>query len=384
MTSIETGGRAIADVSIALVPVLEIVSLAILSVLVSGAVAVGYRWYARDRIPGGVAVLAGVSAVALYLNTRGALGQVAAGQTGLLAWEAVAFNSVSFVLAALVAVVGRRGGDELAVGVMAMAGSRAVEGEVTRLVGAVGRLVTVTLPDQVHDIDGYDPASDDVKDTLAGKTFVFPRVGDREELAKRLRARIKDDYDVGFVDVDLAPDGTVSYLALGRRVAGIGPTMGPGTAAVAVEADPPFSAGAGDVVQVWERGDEPRRVATAEIRGVANDVVTLALDEQDARTLAGNRYRLLTLPSEPTAERAFATLLRASEETMAAIRVAARSDLVEASVADLGATVVAVKPADAAVEPVPSRARELAAGDVVYVLGDPSRLRQLETRAAAT
>lgn len=369
---------------VGLQPVVLVAGMTALSFLTAAAVSVAYRWYVRDRIPAGVALLAGVSVVALYLNTRGALGQVVAGETGYLAWNAVVFNSIAFLLAGLVTAIGRGGGDRLAMSAMAMAGTRIVEGEVSGLVSRVGRLVSVTLPETIHDIDGYDPVSEAVKTTLAGRTLLFPRRGSRAELETRLRARLKDDYDVGYVDVDLATDGTVEYLALGRRVAGIGPTLGPGAGVVAVEADPPNAASAGDAVQLWETGERTRRVATGEVRGVADDVVTLALDEQDARAVAGNRYRLLTLPDDPTVDREFATLLRAAEETMAAIQVSPGSALLAETVGDLGATVVAVKPAEGSVEPVPVRDRSIDAGDLVYVVGSPAAIRQLEERAAGT
>jgi len=123
---------------------------------------------------------------------------------------------------------------------------------------------------------------------LAGKTFIFPRRLTVEELEERVAARLKDDYEVGYVDVELARDGTVSYLALGRRTAGVGPTLPPGTAAVAVTADPPNAAAAGDLVQVWRTdGDRPKPVTTAELRAVHDDTVTLSLDEYDAQSLAG-------------------------------------------------------------------------------------------------
>lgn len=372
------------EVAVSAGPVLRVAGMTILSLLTSGLVAIAYRWYVRERIPAGVALLAGVSTVALYLNTRGALGQVVAGQTGYLALEAVVFNTISFFLAGLVTPVGRRAGDRLATNVMAMAGTRIVEGEVSGLVSAVGRLVAVTLPVTIHDIDGYDPVSEEVKTTLAGKTLLFPRRGGREEREKRLRSRLKDDYDVGYVDLDLAADGTVEYLALGRRVAGIGPTLGPGAAAVAIEADPPHTASTGDTVQLWEVEEGQRRVASGEVRGVADDVVTVVLDEQDARAIAGNRYRLLTLPDDPTADREFVALLRAAEETMAAVRVASDGGLVDVTVGDLEATVVAVKPVDGSVEPVPARDRGLAPGNLVYVVASPAAIRQLEERAAGT
>lgn len=369
----------------AVVPALDtmvgIVGLGLLSLFVAGAVAVVYRWYVRDRIPAGVTLLAGVSAVALSLNTQGALGQVAAETPGFLAWEAVLFNSIAFLLAALVTPVGQRVGDRLALSVMAVVGTRELEGEVSRFVRAVGRLTAVTLPQSIDDIAGYDPASEDVKDALAGKTLLFPKRLTVEDLQTRLRARIKDDYDVGYVDVEVAADGTVEYLALGRRVAGIGPTLGPGAGAIAVEADPPNAAAAGDVVQLWHRDGDWSRAATAEVRGVAGDVVTVALDEQEARAVAGRSFRLVTLPSTPNVERAFADLLRAAEETMAAVEVAPESDLAGSTVGDVGGTVVAVKPADAAIEAIPARSRPLAPGDLVYLVADPATIRQLETAA---
>jgi len=365
-------------------PVLGVVGLTLLSLLVAAVVAIAYRWYVRERVPAGVTLLAGVSAVALYLNTQGALRQVVEGQMQLLAWESVLFNTLAFVLSALVTVVGQRGGDRLAVSVGAMVGTRELEGEVSTLVRTVGRLLTVTLPEQIDDIPGYDPASPAVKETLAGKTLIFPRSVTVDELQTRLRARIKDDYDVGYVDVDVTDDGTVEYLALGQRVAGIGPTLGPGTAAIAIEADPPNATSAGDVVQLWHRDDEWRRVGTAEVRGVAGDVVTVALDEEDARTLAGNTYRLVTLPSAPSAEREFAGLLRAAEETMAAIRVDPSSDLVDTTVGDLGVTVVAIKPEATSIEAAPARSRPLAANDLVYVVAKPATIRRLEASAADT
>ena len=47
-------------------PVIRVVGLTLLSLVTSMTVSIAYRWYVRDRIPGGVALLAGVSAVAIY------------------------------------------------------------------------------------------------------------------------------------------------------------------------------------------------------------------------------------------------------------------------------------------------------------------------------
>lgn len=363
--------------------------------LVSALVAAGYRWYARERVSGGLTTLAGLSAVAVFLNTTAALGEVIGGEAGPLALEAVLFNGAAFLVGGAVAPLGRRVGDRLATDSFAVAGATEVEGEVGQLVRAVGRVVAVELPDDVEDIEGYEPVADETKAELAGKNFLFPRRLTVGELRERLATRLKDDYDVGYVDADVDADGTVTYLALGRRAAGLGPTLAPGEAAVAVRADPPNKASPGDLVQVWATGDGadvggsdddgiddgPQRVATATVRATAGDTVTLAVDDYDAPDLAGGDYRLVTLPTERQPAREFASLLRAADETMSAVTVREGSALDGATVGSVDATVVAVQPHDGAVEPVPSTERALTSGDVVYVVGRPDTLRRVEEAA---
>jgi hypothetical protein len=152
-----------------------------------------------------------------------------------------------------------------------------------------------------------------------------------------------------------------------------------------VHADPPNAAGPGDLVQVWQPSTENQaaeRVATAEIRATHEDTVTLSLDEYDARKLAGGDYRLLTLPYDPGADRQFASLLRAADETMVAVTVEAGSDLDGATVATVEGTVVAVR-SDAGVDAIPSAARTLAAGDTLYVVARPDVARRVDAAAAA-
>jgi hypothetical protein len=366
---------------------LRVAGLTVLAGVVAVLVAAGYRWYFREQLSGGVALLAGLSAVAIYLNTRGALGAVVEGEAAYLEPQAVLFNTVAFLTAALVTPVARRVGDRLATSTVAVAGVTDVEGEVSRLVTTVGRRTTVTLPEEprIGDIDGYDPVPDSVAETLAGRTFLFPKGLTLEELRGRLVTRLKADYDVGYVDIELAEDGTVEYLALGQRIAGLGPTLGPGTGAVAIRADPPNSASAGDIVQLWSLdGETPARIATAEIRGIAGDVVTVALDSQEAGEIAGGSYRLLTLPVQARHDREFAGLLRAADETMATIAVTEGAALVGQTVREVGATVVAIKPADGTVQPIPPRSRTLEVGDLVYVVANPATIRELEAAGTPT
>ncbi|MYL68564.1 cation:proton antiporter regulatory subunit [Halorubrum distributum] len=363
-----------------------LVTFAVVATLVAGGAALAYRWYFRTEIPEGVTGLIGVSVVALYLNTT-SLGSVAVGDNpALLAPESVFFNLVSLGVAAVMAPVGRYAGDRLAVDVFALSGAKQLEGELSGVVRAVGRFTAVTIPpaDEIGDMDTYDPVSPEKKAELAETTLLFPRKLSAADLRERLVSRLKDEYGVGYVDVDLDADGTVEYFAVGSRAAGLGPTLAPGSAAVAVAADPPNNATVGDTVQLWRDDPEPKRVATGELRGVAGDAVTVALDESDAERLTEEGdYRLVTLPAEPQADREFASLLRTADETMASVAVGAGSDLDGSTVGEVGAVVAAVRPAEGPVQPIPPRAYAFGAGDLVYLVGRPDAIRRFEAAAAS-
>lgn len=349
-------------------------------------IAVVYRWYAGERIQEGLAVLVGLAAVAVYLNTTTAIGQVITpgGGTGLFDLETALVNVGTFALAGLATLIGRRLGDRLAVEATVVTGRRELDADVGRLVTAVGRVVSVTVPEEIDDMDGYDPVPPETKEALAGTTLLFPRRLTVAELRDRLRTRLADDYGIGHTDMELSDDGTLEYLAVGSRAAGLGPTLAPGTAAVAVRADPPFAASSGDVVELWRPGAELERVTVGELRGVAGEIVTLALDEATARTLdADERYRLVSRPATPQADREFAGVLRAADERMGAVTVEPDSDLVGRPLAETDVAIVAVHPADGELQSVPPRSRPFEPGDVVYAVGRPEALRRLETAAGA-
>lgn len=391
---------------------LQVLGIALLSAATAAVVAAVHRWYARDRLGGDVAVLFGLAAAALYLNVRAALGQVVAGETAMLAGPTVAFNAVALGAALLAAPVGGRAGDRLAEDVVGVPGTTELEAGVGALVASIGRGTAVTLPAEIERMDGHEAVPAAVTERLAGSTLVFGGTLRDEELRGRLLARLKDEPGVAHVDLEVEGT-TVTHLALGARLPGIGPTLGPGTAAVAVRADPPPGAGPGDLVQLWTPGappapaptdggssdgrttdgtapatpdrgeDAPRRVLTAELRGVAGDVVTLACDADEAPRVAGREFRLVTLPADRSADRTFTSLLRAADETMGAIAVADESALVGVPVGAIDATVVAVQPVDGAIEPIPARSRPVAAGETLYVVARPEALRRLEREGTA-
>lgn len=354
-----------------------------------GIVGIVYRWYVGERVSEGLSVLVGLGIVAIYLNTAGALGDVIGGEVELLAVETAIFNTVTFFLAGVGAAGGSRIGDRIGVDFFAVSGGRSVDRDVSRIVRTVGRVTTVQLPTEIDDIDGYDPADPAMKEKLAGQTLVFPRRLTVEELRNRFITRLRTDYGVGHVDVDFADDGTVEYLALGGRESGIGATLPPGSAAVAVRADPPNNASPGDTVQVWTAGDPatetaPKRVANAELRGTVEDLVTLAMDEPDAKRLdTDRRYRLVTLPVEPRVDREFAAQLRSAAETMSGVSIGEKSVLVGTSIGALDVGVVAVRSTDGDVVAIPTRNRQIEPGETIYAIGRPDRLRKLESAATS-
>lgn len=376
---------AVGDVPVSIA---RVIALAVSAAIVGGVAGIVHRWYAGRRVPDGLSVLAGLSLVAIYLNTAGALGEVIGGQLELLAFETAIFNIVTFAIAALTAVGGGRVGDRIGVDLVAVSGAKRVDADVSRIVRTVGRLTTIQIPDGIEDIGGYASVDAATKEKLSGQTLVFPRGLTVEELRRRFIERLRLDYGVGHVDVEFTADGTIEYLAIGGHESGLGPTLPPGSAAVAIRADPPNNASAGDVVQLWtDPGSDPsvapKRVTNAELRGTAGDLVTLAMDEADAKRIDSDRqYRLVTLPVTARADREFAAQLRTAAETMGITTVEAGSVLAGNPLGVLDLPIVAVGTIDGDVEALPTRKRPIRVGETLYAIGSPDRLRKLE--AAAT
>ena len=359
----------------------ELLGLGIAVATVSGLVALLYRWYVREHVPNGLAVLFGLTVVALYLGTTTALGQVIGGEEDVLELRAVLPNLAAFAVGGVASYAGLKIGDRLGTDLFVTTGRRDVEADVSEIVQTVGRVTSVKLPEEIDDIVGYDPMPEATKETLENRRFLFPRRLTRDELRNRLVSRLKADYGVGHVDVELDDSGTVTYLAVGSRAAGIGPTLPPSTNAVAIRADPANAASAGDLVQVWGT-DPPRRLLTGELRGVAGETVTVAIDAAETPKVdQTERYRLVTLPVEERPDREFASLLRAADETMGTVTVGRGSALDGATVGSVDATVVAITHEGTTPRTIPAADESLSAGDVLYLIAKPAALRSIETAA---
>lgn len=363
-------------------PVGRIAGLAVAAGLAAMVSALGYRWYVTQRAPTGAIVLVGLGVVAAYLNTQTALGQVIDG-AATVSLAAAAFNIGAVIAATGASVVGHRAGDRTGVALLSRSGMETID-DLTRVVRAGGRVITVELPDEIDDIAGYEPVDPETKEALAGQSLLFPRGLTVAQLRSRLVTRLKTDYGLGHVDIDL-DDGSVSHLAVGRRVAGLGPTLPPESVAVAIRADPSYAAGPGDLVQIWSE-DGTRRYCNAELRATSGEVATVAVDAGDAATLdRTERYRLVTLATDARPDREFVSLLRAADETMGVVEIDSGGALADTPVGALEVTVIAVVPAgsDGSIETLPPRDRVLAGGDSIYVIGAPDALRAVESAAAA-
>lgn len=359
----------------------QLLALGLLAGIVATVVALVFRWYAHDRVPEGVAILLGLSAIAIVLNTTAALGLAISGNDEAIEAEAV-FTLAAFAVGIAASDIGRRLGDLLGIRVT-QAGRlpTRIDKEVGQLVKSKGRVVRVTIPETINDIDGYDLVAADKKATMAGETLLFPRRITTDELRARVVDRLKTDYDVGHVDLDIDDTGTIEYLAVGARAAGIGPTIDAGSAAIAIRADPAFAASPGDSVEIWQTAGEPKRVTRGELRATAGDVVTVVVDREDIDSLEQEgSYKLVTTVAGSSADREFAALLRSADETMSAVTVEESGDLDGITVGELDVTIAAIRN-ESGVDAIPERTRSVAVGDVLYAVGRPDRLRRVEARA---
>lgn len=376
MTGGFTGGLA----EIALFQIgYRLVGLALLSGGVAAAAAFLFRWRTGAQLPDGAALLLGLGAVALYLNGRIALVQFLGGGEEILDPIVVATNLGILVASAVTALAGWQLGDSYGA-------SRRLQdtlsARVNPLVRATGRFIVLDLPEEIADIDGYDPIPAEKKSEIAGKTYTFSRGLTLKELRSALTTKLQKEAGVAQVDAELTVDGDVAYLAVGGRTAGIGPTLAPKAAATAITADPALTASPGDTVQIWQ-GE--KRVGTAELRAAAGTTATVSARQNVIEGLDPEaNYRLMTLPVDERADRLFVSMLRRADETMSTFTVATDATLAGQTVGSLGLTVLAVEDAGGTTETLPLNSREIAAGDRLYVIANPSQLRRVEAAATGT
>lgn len=357
----------------------RIVGLALFAAAVSAGISFLFRWRTRTQLPEGPALLLGLGAVAVYLNTRIALVQFLGADGEVLTTSAIAVNLSIFAASTITAAAGWQLGDRFG---QSERFRPSLQPNFSPLVRATGRSITIDLPDEIENIEGYDSVSRKTREAIAGKSYTFPRGMTVGQLQAELVTRLKTDHEVAHVDVDLTVEGTVEFLAVGGRATGIGPTLPPDATATAITADPAFSASAGDTVQIWD-GDT--RAGTAELRGVAGRTATVSgqpaiIDELDPE----REYRLMTLPADERVDRLFAGMLRRADETMSAFTVSEGATLDGERVGRLGLPVIAIEQAEGSTTTLPTDDRVIEADERLFVVGHPSHLRRVEAAATGT
>lgn len=360
-------------------------ALAALALLIGLIAAMVYRWFLNEELPQGIAILLGASAIAVVLNTTASLGQSIGGTTELLAPRAASFTVLAFLVGGIASEAGRLGGDRLGKRLIPGASLVTLDGDVTSFIKGRGRVIRVEVPEEIQDIDGYEPVRTDIKDNLSGTMMSFPSGLTEKELNEAFVTRVQQETGIQKIDVEFTPSGKITYLAVGRGEAGIGHTLPPGELAIAIRADPAFSASPGDQVRVWKVDPEPRRLLTAEVRGVVEDIVTISVPEDVVHDLEmESGYRLVTLPRTSRPDREFASVLRRENESIVQTTIQPSSDVVGRAVDMLSVTVLTIKAEDGSIDALPEPETTLQANDTVISMGRPDVLRRFEVAAQGT
>lgn len=363
-----------------------VLGMALLAFAIGAAVAILYRLVMDARTPWHLPIILGVGAVGLWMNTASTIVQFieqTAAQEPLLLQQ-IETNSLAIVASGVASVVGARFGDGMAPNVQALAGLKPPEKHVGKIVRTIGRFIAVQLPraDAIDDLEGYEPVDDSTKESVGGAEFLFPRGLTLDQLHRRVVDRLRDDYGIGHVDLELTDDGTVTHLAIGSRQAGIGPTLPARRGAIAIRTRPPPRATPGDRVQVWRATDAgAERLATAELRAADDDVATIVTDVRRLAAIDQSEpHELVTLRAEKRPELEFASLLRAANESIDTVEITEGSPLAGIPVGAISLAIVAIRSAEA-MHPAPPPTRVCEPGDTVYVIGRPDELRKFRTAA---
>lgn len=356
----------------------QIVGLALAAAVVAAIAAVLYRHRTTRPFPTGLAGFLGLATVGCWTLADVLLRGSAVSSLSVDHYGSALYVVLGATLGVVFGTGGRRLGDWVACEVFGI-DRLGVDGERAELLRSARTLVPATVPDRVSDADGYAPAADATKRDLAGTRFLFPSRLSDAELADRLESRIVTDFDVDHATVALDEEGDVESLSVGNRPSGLGVTLPPGTAAVAIAADPSSEGSSGDPVEIWEMGaTNDRLVARGRLRSTTGDRATVVVDEDDLTAFdPDQRYRLVTPPAAPSDHHRLAALLRSVDETTIPVTVTEDDDLVGEFVGWLPGVALALERGDETV-PVPDDRVTLRAGDTVYLVGRPADFERHE------
>jgi hypothetical protein len=357
--------------------ILSILGFSLLALVTASAVAFVFRQYTTRQLPAGAGTLLGVSFVAVWLAVDSALTGTLVGDTGLSHYGTGAFLLGTFVVSAGAAEGGRRIGDRIGCDVFDITHLDA-QTDAVDLLQSARLVVELRAPTRIEDADGYLSVDDGRKAELAGRRFRFPRRLDLDDLEARFESRVQQDFALDYVDVTLAEDGTVQQLSVGMKPSGLGASLPPNTAGVAVHATPLPEAGVGDPVEVWTTGETEQFVTKGEFRSSDGETTTLLVDESDVPALdQSEQYRLVTHPHRSDDLAEFIPVIRDVAETMTTVTVEAGGPL-EGEFAGWLPVSVPVIDRDGTAIPFPAERETLQAGDVAYVIGTPADIARLD------
>ena len=208
-----------------------------------------------------------VAGVAFPANTGLMIGLGAAGLQGglmrLMRDPAMLQSSViitALLVVLLITAYSQKRGVELAKKVPpktvvfnAFRNRRLSKGVVKRL-GRFGK-VTITVPGEVLDMEGYAPLTDDLRNKIATRTWQFPADLPLSELERRLQERLQIEFNVADVNVSINARGEATISAA-PPASGLSQRVPPDKHAIGVEALVPTGVAFGDRVTVeFEEGE---------------------------------------------------------------------------------------------------------------------------------
>ncbi|MFP8952960.1 hypothetical protein ACLI4Z_08315 [Natrialbaceae archaeon A-arb3/5] len=357
----------------------NVFGIGLLAAVIATLVAFGYRRISRRYAPLGLGVLVGLTVAGLWLNAVAVRQTTVIDETPLFHHATATYFFVAFIVSAVTADGGRRIGDALACEVYGV-GRLDDRGEPVSLVRSARLTVSVRLPEMIDDVPGSPTVDALIKRELAGRTMLFPHAISGSRMVSRLERRIEREFDLGCVSASVADDGMIEHLRVGARRTGIGSTLPPETAAIAVCGDTPSCGSVDDPVEVWTDADPPQLVAAGTLRTVANDTATIVVAADvvtDLELDSTAQYRLVATAGTPSDRHKLVSVLQTTEQTIISVTVGSDGPLESEFVGWLPGTPLCLLRDGDAIS-FPGESNVLEAGDEVYLLGTPAEFDRLE------
>ncbi len=127
------------------------------------------------------------------------------------------------------------------------------------------------------------------------------------------------------------------------------------------------------------RKTKAKRLVTGEVRGIYEDIVTLAVHQLETKYLEDEtNYKLVTLPHEAQIEKELISILRSAKETMRTIEISESSPLTGIAIGGLDINIVAILYEDGNIEVIPKRNTIIQPGSTVYTIAKQEEIKKFE------